>query len=255
MEYEKFRKWIEQLNSSLRSFAKARRINVSEGHDIYKKAGPYFYHSHYIVVRKEDDFVDIVMDNIIKFHRFDELQLGITRPGNSFKFTDELRANSALSCKTNLPCLTRTFSYNISEEPIPMLCEDLLDRFKKSYSDFLTMIKSEFGDLSSYYIANKENMPRLAGLAYLENNDFESAEECFSSLNMDGENYIWHVGIKTDEQRRRAKESETEILKTTYGEIILRSYKEQFMDYAVTLKNHLDWNLDRAMFGLLKEER
>jgi len=36
---------------------------------------------------------------------------------------------------------------------------------------------------------------------------------------------------------------------------IFRSRKEQFIDDAVALKNGLEWTYDRAMFGLLPEER
>ena len=42
---------------------------------------------------------------------------------------------------------------------------------------------------------------------------------------------------------------------TAYGESIYRSRKEQFMDYAVAVKNGLEWNHDRAMYGLLNNER
>ena len=111
-----------------------------------------------------------------------------------------------------------------------------------------------FRDLDGYYIAHKDEMPRLAGLAYLDRGDIDGAAECFSSPNMDGENHVWSVKIQTDEQRRRAQENGVKI-HTAYGESIYRSRKEQFMDYAVAVKNGLEWNHDRAMYGLLNNER
>ena len=60
--------------------------------------------------------------------------------------------------------------------------------------------------------------------------------------------------ILIHEQRRRAQENGVKI-HTAYGESIYRSRKEQFMDYAVAVKNGLEWNHDRAMYGLLNNER
>lgn len=92
-------------------------------------------------------------------------------------------------------------------------------------------------------------------MAYLDRGDIDSAIECFSSPNMDGANSIWSVDIYTDEQRRRAQESGEQIFVSQYGESIHRNRKEQFLDYAIALKNGLEWNYDRAMYGLLAEER
>ena len=46
-----------------------------------------------------------------------------------------------------------------------------------------------------------------------------------------------------------------QILRTSYGESIHRNRKDQFVDYAVALQNGLEWNNERAMYGLLLEER
>lgn len=254
MDNEQLRQWEKKFYQALKIATKARKIKLSAEHDIYKKADPYFHSAFYDVSRIEDGRADIKLDITVKYHRFDELQFGIVSPGNSLRFTDKIRANSVSQCLAGFPRMTQAFAYDGSEESIPNLCEDLLDFLKKHCSDFLTMVEREYGDLDGYYIAHKDDMPRLAGLAYLDRGDPNGAIECFSSPNMDGENSVWSVEIQTDEQRRRAQENGTRIY-TVYGESIHRNRKEQFVDYAVALKNGLEWTRDRAMYGLLDEER
>jgi hypothetical protein len=255
MTAKELRQWEKKFYQALKAAVKARKIKLSAERDIYKKADPYFYSAFYSIAGVEDGKVDITLHISIKYHRFDELQHGILRPDALLHFTDKLRANSGALCPAGLPDVTQSFAYDGSEEAMPKLCEDLLDFLKAYCSDFLAMVEREYGDLDGYYIAHKEEMPRLAGLAYLDRGEPEKAIECFSSKKMDGENSLWSVDINTEEQYRRAQENGTEIYVTKYGTSIYRSRKEQFADYAVALKNGLEWNYDRAMYGLLKKER
>jgi hypothetical protein len=66
---------------------------------------------------------------------------------------------------------------------------------------------------------------------------------------------FWSVNIYTDEQRCRAQANGTQIFCTSYGESIHRNRRDQFLDYAVALQNGLEWTAERAMYGLLPEER
>lgn len=255
MDDKQFRQWNKKFYQSLKIATKARKIKLSAEGDIYKKVDPYFYRIFYWVESVEAGKADIILDITVKYHCFDELQYAIIQPGNSFRFTDKIRANSGALCYVSFPRMPQTFECDSSEESIPKLCENLLDFIREYCSDFLAMVEREYGDLDGYYIANKGDEPRLAGLAYLDRGDIDSAIECFSSPNMDGANSIWSVDIYTDEQRRRAQESGEQIFVSQYGESIHRNRKEQFLDYAIALKNGLEWNYDRAMYGLLAEER
>ena len=92
-------------------------------------------------------------------------------------------------------------------------------------------------------------------MACLDKGDFQGTIECFSHPNMDGKYHVWSVDIHTDEQRRRVQANGTKIYHTSYSEGIHRNRKDQFVDYAVALQNGLEWTDDRAMYGLLPEER
>ena len=252
MDHKQFREWDKKFYQELKKATKGRKLKLSAEHDIYKKEGPYFYHAFYWLREVEDGKAEITLDITVKYHRFDELNYGIIMPGNELRFTDKIRANSGALCHASFPRMTKIFACDGSEEAIPRLCEDLLDFLKTYASDFLAEVTAKYGDLNGYYIAHKDENPRLAGLAYLDRGDIQGAIECFSSPDIGGEHSVWSVTITTDEQRRRALENGKQILSDNS---IWRSRKEQYNDYAVALKNGLEWNRDRAMCGLLAEER
>lgn len=252
MTYKQFDK---KLYQAMKVATKSRKIKLSAEHDIYKKIDPYFFNVFYNSGEIIEGKINITLDISVKYHRFDELQYSIINPSDSLRFTDKIRANSGAMCYAGFPRIVQRFDYNGTEEALPKLCEDILDFLEKYYADFLTMVKNEYGDLGNYYIANKEKEPRLAGLACLDKGDFQGAIECFSHPNMDGQHQVWSVDIHTSEQRRRAEASGMKILCTSYDESIHRNRKDQFVDYAIALQNGLEWNDERAMYGLLPEER
>lgn len=243
------------LYQAMKAAAKERKIKLSAEHDLYKKVDPYFFNAFYYIDKMADGKIDVTLDISVKYHRFDELQHNIINPGNPIRFTDKIRANSGAMCHASFPRMVQKFDYDGTEESVSKLSEDILDFLDKYYNDFLIMVKKEYGDLGAYYIANKDVKPRLAGLACLDKGDFQGAIECFSHPNMDGQNQIWSVRIETDEQRHRAEANGMIISRTSYGESIHRNRKDQFIDYAVALQNGLEWNDERAMYGLLPEER
>ena len=234
---------------------KKRKLKLSAERDIYKKEGPYFFCVFHHIQKMTEGKIGITLDISVKCHRYDELQYNIINPGDPIRFTDKIRANSGAKCHVAFPRFVQYFNYDGTEEMLPKLCEDLLDFLEKYYTDFLTMVEKEYGDLGNYYVANKDVNPRLAGLACLDKGDFQGAVECFSHPDMDGQRQVWSVEIETDEQRRRAEASGMKILRTSYGEGIFRNRKDQFIDYAIALQNGLEWNAERAMYGLLPEER
>ena len=254
---------------------KKRKIKLSAERDIYKKVDPYFFNVFY----SRDDFKNIEgkvvfeFDVTVKYHRFDELQYSIIRPGNDLHFTDKIRANSGALCRAAFPRFDETFDFDGSEEALPDLAAAVLDYLERYIRDFLAMVEKEYGDLNGYYIANKDSKPRLAGLACLDRGDYEGAIECFNHPNMDGKNNEWIVRVETSEQWKRAKENgylpqskmtkafadrfaqKKGLEKYSSEETFFRNRKEQFIDYATALKNGLEWTSDMAMFGLLDEER
>ena len=254
MNSKEFGKWDDKFYKALKVATKARKIKLSAQHDIYKRADPYFFSAFYMLNKVEEGKAEMTLDISVKYLRFDELQYGIIRPEDDLNFTDKIRANSGACCYAKFPRMNKEFECDGSEESIPVLCEDLLDFLKGYVSDFLKMVEREYGDLDGYYIANKDDDPLLAGLAYLDRGDCEGAIECFSSEKMSGEHNLWSVEILTDEQYARAKQSGQRIYETSYERSIHRSRKDQFKDYATALKNNLEWNHDRAMYGLLEKE-
>ncbi len=274
MDNKQFREFDKKFYQVLKSATKARKIKLSAEHDIYKKAGPYFYHTFYALHDVDNGKAIFSLDITVKYHRFDELQFSILCPGDSLKFTDKIRANSGALCDATFPRIIQEFNCDGSDESIAILCEDLLDFLEKYYSDFLEMVELEYGDLDGYYIAHREDNPRLAGLAYLDKGNYDGAIDCFSSPNMDGENNKWIVHPETSDQIKRAKANgylpqshldrwlQNAFVQKTgqekYGSgqgSVSRSRKEQFIDYAIALKNGLKWTSDMAMFGLLDKER
>lgn len=245
----------KMLYQAMKAAAKMRKIKLSAEQVLYKKVDPYFFDVFYHIGEITEGKIDVTLDISVKYHRFDELQYSIINPSKPVRFTDKIRANSGAMCNAGFPRMVQSFYFNGNEEAIPQLCEDILNFLEKYYSDFLAMTEKEYGSLGDYYIANRDTMPRLAGLAYLDKGDFQGAAESFLHPNMDGKSSIWSVYIHTDEQRRRSQESGTQIFHTSYGESIDRSRKEQFADYAIALQNGLEWTNDRAMYGLLLEER
>lgn len=252
MDKKQFKQLEKDFYQELKISTKARKIKLSAEHDIYKKEGQYFYNAFYWLEDIKNDYAYFTLYITVKYHRFDELQYGIIHPENQLRFTDKLRANSGVLCHATIAHIRQKFKYNNEEEPISKLCEALLNFLKDYCTDFLNTVEKEYGDLNGYYIAHKKENPRLAGLAYLDTGNYDGAIECFKSNKMDGKNDIWISNIQTDEQRQRAEENSK---KSHVDNSFLRNRKEQFLDYAIALKNGLEWNYDRAMFGLLKSER
>lgn len=269
-----------QLNKAfyqaMRVETKNRKIKLSAEHDIYKKVDPYFFDAHYFIwgYNNTDCKVRFSFDISVKYHRFDELQYSIIHPGDDFHFTDKIRANSGALCHAAFPRIEERFDFDGNEESLPELAAAVLNYLAQYIRSFLVMVEKEYGDLDEYYIANVEKNPRLAGLACLDKGDYESAVKCFMHPNMDGESSSWIVRPETNEQRKRAKANgylpqsnfgktlQNAFAKKTGKEeynsdhdAIFRSRKEQFVDYAIALKNGLKWTSDMAFFGLLDEER
>lgn len=243
------------LYQAMKSAAKARKIKLSAEYDLYKKADPYFYHAFWWPEEMGSGRIGISLDITVKYCRFDELQYGILRPDEVAHFTDKLRANSGMLCHAAFPRMTRHFDFDGTDAAMPALCEDLLDFLRDYCAEFLAMVEETYGDLDGYYIANRETMPRLAGLAFLDRGDPAGAAACFSQPNMDGGNSTWWVPVETEEQRQRALASGTYLYEGTEYTAVHRHRKDQFLDYATALQNGLEWTRDRAMFGLLPDER
>ena len=162
---------------------------------------------------------------------------------------------SGMLCRAAFPRMTQHFDFDGTETAMPGLCEDVLDFLQDYCAGFLAMVEEQYGDLNGYYIANRETMPRLAGLAFLDRGDPESAAACFSQPNMDGESSTWWVQVETEEQRQRAMASGVYLYECPEYAAVHRHRKDQFFDYAVVLQNGLEWTHDRAMLGLLPQER
>ena len=158
-------------------------------------------------------------------------------------------------CAADFPRMIRHFDFDGTDAAMPGLCEDVLDFLQEYCAEFLAMVEEQYGDLDGYYIAHRETMPRLAGLAFLDRGQPREAADCFSQPDMDGENSTWWVPVETEEQRQRAIASGTYLYECPEYTAVHRHRRDQFWDYAVALQNGLEWTRDRAMFGPLPAER
>lgn len=232
--------------------AKKRKIKQSAQQNLYKKEGEYFYNTFWYIGNPTDGKISVSLDFSLKYHRFDELEYSIGRPAEPVKFTDKLRANSGIMCRSYITESLRWYDFDGTEEAITRLCKETLDYIEEFYMNFIKEVEEKYGDLNMYFIANKDSSPRLAGLAYIDRGDAKGALECFSKLAKIG---YWFVEIKTDEQRHRANMNNMKISSNSSGETSRREMNEQFVDYAIAMMNGLEWNTNRAMYGLLPEER
>ena len=243
-----------RLYQALKAAAEPREVELSANHTISKREDPYFYTVFYHIYAFDEAFIDIYFDVSVKYHRFDEIQNSIVKPGEPLPFTDRLRAGSA-GCEASLSQTVHRFRCDGTEEALPGLCDEILDYLKKFYADFFAAVEKEHGSLAAYYIANRETKPRLAGLACLDQEHFQDAIACFVQPALDGEKAVWTVPVHTDAQRRRAQANGAELCRSASGDSIRRSQRDQLRDFAAALQNGLDWTSDRAMYGLLPEER
>lgn len=253
MTREQLRQFDDKFYHSLKLAVKPRNIKLSPEHDIYKKEGEYFYHAFYSIKDVDEGKACLRLAITVKYHRFDELQHGIVQPGVPAHFTDKTRA---VCCQLMAAPFEHTFECDGSDDPVPALCEQLLDFLQSYCADYIKMADNEYGGLNGYYIANKENNPGIAGLAYLDRGDINGAIECFSSPRIEHcKNVTILVDVKNHKQLRRVLENGNTTSVSEYGECTSRRLQDLFNDYAVALQNGLEWNYDRAMFGLLKKER
>lgn len=245
----------KDLFQAMKMAVKPRGYKVFIEQDIYKTVEPYSLNTFYFIHKVEDGKIDIILEFSIKYTRFDELQYSILRPDNHLHFTDRLRANSGMMCRAPLERMVHSFSFDGTDQEIPELCNAILDFIDEYFDNFLSEVLPQYGDLGDYFIAHKETNPRLAGLVCLDRGDMEGAYKCFVHPNMDGANNILTVEINTDEQRLRAEANGEKIFKLPKGYSTYRNMRNQLADYAIALKKGLEWTVDRALYGLLPEER
>lgn len=235
---------------TLKAETKRRKIKLSHQGDIYKKVDPYFFHAFHYFHGIANGKANFTISICVKYHRFDEIHYNIIHPQDDFHFTDKIRANSTAHCPAQIaPRFQKEFECDGTMETVSGLAALLLDFLTQYIHDFLEMVIAKYGDLNEYYIANKDNDPYLAAIAYIDRGDYDHAAECFMLPNIGGNNLIWSVDIKTEEQRRRALANG--ITRNSFS----RSQNAQYKDYAIALKKGLEWTSDRAFYGLLPEER
>ena len=238
------------LYEAMKLAAKKRKIKASPRHDLYKRVDPYFFNVFYDAQNEDDlktENVNICLDIGLKYCRFDELRNGIINPGDDYRFTDKIRANSVIKCPSDFPRMTIPFSIDCSEKGLERLCEDILDYIEDFYTNLFQEVREKYGSLEEYYIAHSEEFPLLAGLVYIERKQYYKAETCFRHPNMPGQNMLRSCKAVTDEQKRRLEASENRGL--------YRSDASTLLDYTITMQKGLEWRQDLAKFGLLPEER
>lgn len=238
---------------ALKVETRKRKFRLSPEQDMYRKDGPNFYRVFYWFAGMKDGQARFYFDVTIKPCAFDELQYSIIHPKGGHHFTDKIRTTGGMECKAEQPRIAAEFPFteNPSKADFAALAKTVMDYVCGYIKDFMDTAEREYGDLNGYFIAFEDENPRLAGLACLNRKDIEGAIRCFSNPNIDGRDEKWLVEIKEDDERAR----------TTANGIpedipsFLRSRAEQFADFAVCLKKGLKWNTERAMYGLLPEER
>lgn len=238
---------------AMKAAAKKRKMKASPQHDLFKKAGPYFYSAFYAFDLgypergKETGAVQIILDVSVKYCRFDELRWGILSPGDGLKFTDKMRANSVAACRAAFPRKTLAFAYDGSENGLHRLCEDILDWLDDFYRDFFETVDRDYGSLEEYYRVHKTENPLLAGLVYMERGQYQEAEACFRLPGMNGSHSYTSIDPVTEEQMARVCAS--------CGQPCRRSDQEKLLDYTIAMQYGIAWTKETAEYGLLPKER
>ena len=238
----------DKLYQVMKAAAKERNIKASPQHDLYRKRGPYFFHSFYFWQdeRVKDNKVTISLDISVKYWRYDELQYSITDPESDFRFTDKTRANSVVMCRAAFPRIEQPFPWNGSDGNLPELCGSILDWITAYQVNFVETAEKEYGGLDEFYIVHEREYPLLAGLTYVERELYADAERCFRSPQMGYEHITFCVVPETEEQKQRLE---------PYGytretDFFYRNMKMVFMDYAISKQRGFHWNKDLRDFGL-----
>jgi len=237
---------MDKLYETMKVAAKKRKIRASPQHDLYWMDDPYFFSSSYFWHDEsvKDNKVKIIADISVKYWRFDELQYSITNPESDFRFTDKVRANSAVRCLAKFPRMERFFSWDRADGTLLRLCENILDWITAYQMSFIETAETEYGSLGGFYIAHENEYPLLAGLTYVEHGLYTDAERCFRNPQMPYEYLTFSVTPETAEQEQRL---------ARYGYVtgnFFRNIKSVLIDYTVAKQRGLNWNEDLRNFGL-----
>jgi len=240
----------DKLYQAMKAVAGKRKIKASPQHDLYWTYGPYFFSSNYFWREWDENFDDntvkVSIDITVKYWRFDELQYSITDPESHLKFTDKIRANSAIMCHAQFPRVQQPFFWDGSDDTLPKLCQDILDWITTYQMNFVETAETTYGGLDEFYIAHENEYPLLAGLTYVERELYADAERCFRNPQMPYEHLTFSITPETSEQKQRLEH---------YGyarglDCFYRDMKSVLIDFAVAKQKGLNWSKDLRDFGL-----
>lgn len=234
--------------------ARKRGIKASPEQDLYKMVEPYFLNVFYFRELKKEvpGKMAVNLRYEVKYSYFDDVTALILRGDSSLKLTDKVRANSVIKCPSIITEECVYFNFDGNEESYPELVSRVLDHIEQWYHVFFDNVKADYGDLASFFIGNKEKYPRQAFLVYINTENYVAAEECLRMMPSKMHS-VTLSSPQTEEQKQRLADS-----RAAYGENSLpfgRDDMDCHFDFVTAKKNGLEWNVDRASFGLLQKER
>ncbi|MBO7440524.1 MAG: hypothetical protein J6T60_00335 [Bacteroidales bacterium] len=244
----------ERLYQAMKVEAKRRQIKASPEHDLYKMIPPYFIDTFYIQMPSQEASgkITIYLRYEVKYSYFDDITAFIIE-GETQKLTDKVRANSLIKCTSIITEENIDFDFDGNDESYPNLSARVFDHIEKWYHYFFDEVKEKYGDLETFFICNKEKYPRQAALIYINSGNYTAAEECLKIMPSK-----MQIEILTDRPLSKEQEQRRIDSKKVYGANIGRigrDYMDIHFDFIIAKKKGLEWNVERAKYGLLKNER
>jgi hypothetical protein len=249
----------DQLYQAMKVEAKKRGIKASPEHDLYKMVVPYFFNAFYSRELKKEvlGMMCVYLRYEVKYSYFDDITAFIIEGNTDLKLTDKVRANSVIKCPSVITEEYPVFEFDGKDESYSNLVIQIFDHIEKWYRDFFDEVNRKYGDLETFFIQNKEKYPRQAALVYLHSEDFTAAEECLRMMPSKMYKGYW-VSPSTKEQNQRFMDSQNVYVFPFSNDFVdrkSRDYMDIHFDFIIAKMNGLEWNSDRAVYGLLKEER
>ncbi len=249
----------DQLYQAMKVEAKKRGIKASPQHDLYKMVAPYFVNLIYDRdLRKEvPGRMCVWFRYEAKYSYFDDINVFIIEGNTELKLTDKVRANSGIKCPSVITEEYADFEFDGKVESYPNLVIQIFDHIEKWYRDFFDEVSRKYGDLETFFIQNKEKYPRQAALVYIHSENYTAAEECLRMMPSKMREGYW-VSPSTKEQNQRFMDSQNVYVFPFSNDFVdrkSRDYMDIHFDFIIAKMNGLEWNSDRAVYGLLKEER
>jgi hypothetical protein len=241
----------DKIYQAMKEIAKSKGVKASPQHDLYKMMPPNFLNAFYSeYIDKKAHKLEMKVTYDAKCSYFDDLKLYMIEPDSTVKITDKVRANSVIQVYSHIAEEEYNFDFDGSDAAYEEVAVKTFAYIQKWYKDFFDGVKEKYGSLENFIITNQEEYQLQAAFIYIHQEQFEKAAELLGKMS-DNINSTRLVVPNNDEQKQRLIDSEAK----EFGDRYLRSDMDCIIDYVTAKMNGVEWTPERALYGLLNEER